>query len=790
MSENVRTIKFEHFRGLPANEFELRGRNLVILGTNGKGKSAVVDGIEFIFSGQVARFTGEGTGSISHNEAVKNVKTGGEPKVALGLSNASGARGEVSRTLSSGSIAITGPQGFRNYFDQHPRVDGFVLRRSKILDFVYDQDADRYQKFVQLLGIAKVDNLQRAFVEAERQAKAASDRATTAHQTKLAVFNDPVKGFTPRNLAQVFSLVSEIVESFELEKLEKWEDLEERLPLLKARRPNENRDKIDALTRSLVSLETPLVASPDADIETVNDLRIKVGELAGSSEDSPRSKLIDEGKIYLFGHTDETRCPLCEQEFDQPLENILARLKSRSDALLELRNAASNRQAALERIKRFADGLSAQFEKDLQHSELLGDEEKMKLRNARASAFRFSRLIDRAIGSKFTSDISLPESLSSIAETRTSLVESLKAQKSALTPPDTTKLEAAITLVERGNASWREISNAEKEVANFSETHRCTTVARRAYSSAREAAIQAVFSHISGTVLDYYKRLHDFGEGSEESECTALQLKPTSRAAAGGLRLVIQFLGIADSKDPRAFLSEGHLDSIGLCLFLAAVRIFNPPGSLLVLDDVLTSIDKEHRRRVGELLYSEFQDYQIILTTHDEHWNDILFSSARAWGLQEKWRYIKLEGWNVETGPVFSVAETSWTFIDKNLTESKFRNLGGPFRLVIEDFMKRCASKIKLKVMFKSDAKYTAGDFLAAGIQDQIRDSLIGLDGKNATDICCDVGKVFGQGDLINFLSHDNPGRLEITLDQAKDFIDGLRSLKRRCEEHKLIRES
>ena len=50
MSENVRMIRFEHFRGLPANEFELRGKNLVILGTNGKGKSAVVDGIEFTFS--------------------------------------------------------------------------------------------------------------------------------------------------------------------------------------------------------------------------------------------------------------------------------------------------------------------------------------------------------------------------------------------------------------------------------------------------------------------------------------------------------------------------------------------------------------------------------------------------------------------------------------------------------------------------------------------------------------------------------------------------------------------
>ena len=788
MRENVRLIKFEHFRGLPANEFELRGRNLVILGTNGKGKSAVVDGIEFIFSGQVARFIGVGTGSISHNEAVKNVKTGGDPKVVLALSNAHGARGEVSRALSSESTEVTGPKVFGTYFDQHPSVDGFVLRRSKILDFVCDQDADRYQKFVQLLGITKVDSLQRAFVEAERQAEAASERTTTTLQTKLAVFNDPVADFTPQSLADVFTHVNAIVESSELEKLEKWEDLEQRLPLLKAKRPNANRDKVDALTRALVSTETPLAATPDADVELANELRGKISELAGSSSDSPRAKLIDEGKVYLSARPDETHCPLCEQEFDKPLEDILARLKSRSDALIELRTATSNRNAALARIKRYADNLSAQLEKDLEHSELLGDEDKKRLRDARAAALRFSRLIARAIGGSFTGDISLPDRLLSVVETRSSLVESLKAQKTALTPPDTTELEAAITLVERGIASWKDISEVEQTVENSSEILRRTTIAKDSFSSAREAAIQAVFTHISGTVLDYYKRLHDFGGGDESSECTALELKPTSRAAAGGLRLAIQFLGLADSKDPRAFLSEGHLDSLGLCLFLAAVRIFNPPGTLLVLDDVLTSIDKEHRRRVGELLYSDFQDFQIILTTHDEHWNDLLSSSARAWGLQDRWRYIKLEGWNVETGPVLSVFESSWTFIDENLTEPNYRNLGGPFRLVIEDFMKRCAAKIELKVKFKSDGKYTGGDFVTAGIQDQIRDKLIRLDGENETDIRSDVGKVFGQGDLINFLSHDNPGRLEITFDQAKDFIDGLRSLTRRCEEHRLIR--
>jgi len=251
---------------------------------------------------------------------------------------------------------------------------------------------------------------------------------------------------------------------------------------------------------------------------------------------------------------------------------------------------------------------------------------------------------------------------------------------------------------------------------------------------------------------------------------------------------VIQFLGLADSKDPRAFLSEGHLDSLGLCLFLAAVRIFNPPGTLLVLDDVLTSIDKEHRRRVGELLFTEFKDFQIILTTHDDHWNELLQSSARAMGLQNQWQYIQINDWTVESGPVLSVTDNSWEFITENLTEANYRNLGGPFRVVLEDFLARSAAKIELKVRFNVDGKYTAGDFVFAGIADELRKLLVKADAANETAIGIDLARVLGQGDLINFLSHNNPGRLEVTFDQARDFVGGLRSLLTRCEAHKLIK--
>lgn len=785
MNEVIRSIRFEHFRGLPDSDFKLQGKSLVLLGANGKGKSAVADGIEFLFSGQVGRFVGTGTGSIDHDDAIQHVKKLGVPKVTLYLSPSNGT---ISRSLDSATLSISDRKSVKDYVANHPGVDAFILRRSKILDFVCDQDADRYRKFVQLLGVSHVDTLQRTFVDAERQAKDSAQRGRNAYVTKLAVFRDPVAKFEPQNLARILARVSDAVTAFGLEKLAQWSDAEVRLPLLKALRPEANKEKIDALTRALVSLESPLPPDIGSDIALANTLRQRLATLGTSSIDAPRSNIIAEAVGYLIQHPTETNCPLCEKDFVQPIADVLIRLKQRGDALRELREAVTNRNAAIGRVQRYGGIVAAQIAKDLEHSMLLDPSTKQTLRDARAATLRWVRSVKRADESSFGSDLAAPQRLSTLAATRLACASGLKAQKAALVPPDTSKLEAAIALVEKGIAAQAEIAAAEGVIGGANELARRATVAKDAFSKARESAIQKVFETIAETVLDYYRRLHDFEDDSDRAECTALELKPTSRAAAGGLRLAIQFLGLADSKDPRAFLSEGHLDSLGLCLFLATVRIFNPPGSLLVLDDVLTSIDREHRRRVGELLFQKFGDYQIVLTTHDEHWHDLLNTAARAWGIQGKWAFVKVEGWSIDSGPSLSEVDGSWEFVDAHLTEADYRELGGPFRLILEDFLKRTAAKLEVKVKFKIDGKYTAGDFVSVGIQDEIRNTLIKMVPTDDAVIRTDVGRVFGQGDLVNFLSHDNPGRLEVTFDQAKDFVRGVRDLTKRCETHKIIK--
>ena len=59
------SLTIQNVRGLPYMALQPDGKNLVIWGPNGAGKSCVVDAIDFVFTGRIARLVGEGTGGIT-----------------------------------------------------------------------------------------------------------------------------------------------------------------------------------------------------------------------------------------------------------------------------------------------------------------------------------------------------------------------------------------------------------------------------------------------------------------------------------------------------------------------------------------------------------------------------------------------------------------------------------------------------------------------------------------------------------------------------------------------------
>jgi len=97
---------------------------------------------------------------------------------------------------------------------------------------------------------------------------------------------------------------------------------------------------------------------------------------------------------------------------------------------------------------------------------------------------------------------------------------------------------------------------------------------------------------------------------------------------------------------PTEFLNESRLTAYALSIFFAALlrqtpvrhaELLNFPR-LLVLDDVLISLDMAHRRPLLQMLEQFFSDWQVILITHERAWYEVAKQTMRS----APWKHLEL----------------------------------------------------------------------------------------------------------------------------------------------------
>ena len=147
--------------------------------------------------------------------------------------------------------------------------------------------------------------------------------------------------------------------------------------------------------------------------------------------------------------------------------------------------------------------------------------------------------------------------------------------------------------------------------------------------------LDGLYQRIAGRFEELYGLLH-----RHESEEFAAQLQPKG----AGLDLQVDYLG-QGQHPPQALHSEGHQDSMGLCLFLAlSEELTAPQVGLVALDDVVMSVDADHRKEICRLIQDNFANRQFIITTHDRVW-------AKQLRVIKSSKAVELRGWTLAERP-------------------------------------------------------------------------------------------------------------------------------------------
>jgi hypothetical protein len=238
----------------------------------------------------------------------------------------------------------------------------------------------------------------------------------------------------------------------------------------------------------------------------------------------------------------------------------------------------------------------------------------------------------------------------------------------------------------------------------------------------RKGAVQKILDEVASIANGYYDKMHP----AEGIAVTSLHIRPTE---SGSVMLSARFDGELES--PLLHYSESHLDTLGLAYFLAFRRreaTLAPEFKLLVLDDVLHSVDAEHRGRISSLIRDEFSDHQLVITTHDRYFYDRLRLMLGTGGF----KYLSLLRWDIEHGPVLGDASTDLDRILDIETRPKraAEELAAAGGRLMELMLRHLAERLQVAVLARFERPHDIGT-LWPPVAKQLkkRSSFTGLNG-------------------------------------------------------------
>lgn len=175
---------------------------------------------------------------------------------------------------------------------------------------------------------------------------------------------------------------------------------------------------------------------------------------------------------------------------------------------------------------------------------------------------------------------------------------------------------------------------------------------------------------------------------------------------------------------PQQIFSEANFDLMVLLLYLSIIRVSvaNGQSKVLILDDVLQSVDSVIRAKFMDYVLTVCHDWQIIVSCHDELWQKQMEYLFNLKG--HKYKNIKIAKWDFETGPkvVYESLQSEASSLEKAISVGDKQIIASSAGLLLENICQKLSVSLSVRIHRKKDDKYTLGD-LWPGIMKALKKS-------------------------------------------------------------------
>jgi recombinational DNA repair ATPase RecF len=701
----IEKIQIREFRGIRDLELTPKGQNFAACGPNGTGKSGIVDAIEFALTGNISRLSGEGTGDLSVSKHGPHVDFRNKPDqstvtLEVSIPSLGGKRAAIHRSVKAASTPVITPAD-PDVLAALAEVQGhpeFVLSRRELIRYVISKPGDRAKEVQALLRLNDVEKLRgvlqkisnactREVAPLEQAERDATRQLTDALGVTQLLKSSTLAAVNPYRQTLGVPPLEDIGPTISL-----TDGLASQQPGDAAQRAPKAQAATDmtGLKAALIALgDGVLVAGSAALVAELETLAADPAVVLGVKQEALLKSALD---LY-----DDEVCPVCDQAFGP--EDFTVHLKAKLEHLGDVAAKREVLGGQLQPLSQSIFAVGAALTKVIEYGPLFKPPLAMKaltdvratLRGRYNQLQKFLPLEDTVAVLKVVHD--LPDLVAALDEIDAAIA----------TIPEPSTQDAARAFLTIGQERLEHYRAARKRLAEGKARADRAAFVFKVFADTTTKALETIYHDVQEAFADYYRQVNK----DDESGFTA-HLLPS----IGKLGFDVDFYG-RGRFPPGAYHSEGHQDGMGLCLYLALMNHLLGAGfTFAVLDDVLMSVDKGHRREVCALLKSRFPHTQFIFTTHDEVW----LRHMKTEGIIKGKNAAQFRTWTVETGPAEWTTNSVWEEIEGHLTKNDVTAAAGVLRRYLEYFGGEASHKLRAPVEFRGDGEFMLGDTLPAAI--------------------------------------------------------------------------
>lgn len=485
-----------------------------------------------------------------------------------------------------------------------------ALRRAQITSFIEDQPSERYKV---LSSFIDVSNIQKSESELK----------------KLITTLERDLGQYKRSLSEAQHTLNDI-----------WEKEGKPLDTLKAWIQTEIQKDNTKLNKDLLENNTALqiwstLQATVSNIKTEKDKydvavlsfnqaekNLKEYQLSNSNAEINLLTLLNETKTFLTSKTSIDKCPVCEKENEK--EQLLKSVDERIAKMQELNKLSQ----AIKTAKDLKTGLYNRLQSQIEpfNTQVIA----FKNASILLTEFTFTVLCKTILE---TNEIKI--NYKEYTNTKQQLIYEIeKLSKHNQSVNKSVGLHISI------KSNYTSIINLTKTCKELEKLLKQAQDAIVILERTRKNFIDSELNSISGVVEEMYQSIHP----NEGLGNVKLFLNHSFQSS---LNLTANFLTESDIT-PQSVYSESHLDTLGICIFIALAKKESNKEVILILDDVIMSVDEKHLDRIIGLIHTESVHFaHVFISTHYRPWRE-RYRNNRA--PNSDIQFIELRGWSKERG--------------------------------------------------------------------------------------------------------------------------------------------